>query len=102
MVKRMPREIEDDAEPGEDAIVLPRLRTFWIVWRNEEIDSIEKVTLEAHDVQIYKSGILVFRAWKRNDAVGIAAGLPPVIGYVVKGFRNHITFGEVVLEGRVN
>jgi hypothetical protein len=86
-----------ELETGQEVPALPKLRTFWVTWFDPEFDIPQKVTLEAHDVRIYDDGMLVFLAWKTDPTIQ-----PPVVGRFVRGFRNHITWGEIDTEGTVN
>jgi len=86
----------DDSNGGE-APPIPALHGYWIIWFNPEIEKIEHVTLQAHTVDVYDDGMLIFKAFAPNtNAELIAMGALPVMGYYVSSFRNHIRFGQDV------
>lgn len=89
------------AEPETDEpMLLPKLRTFWVEWFNPSEEKIERVVVEAHELSVGDDGMLIFRAWKVNTFE--VAKLGPVVGYYVRGFRQHVSFGEIVDMGSVN
>jgi hypothetical protein len=96
-------------EPSNDEqdmndIPLPPLNNYWIIWFNPEIEKIERVSLAAHTVDVHDDGMLIFKGFIKNEnPVLLAAGAPPVFGYYVSSFRNHIRFGQtVVTDGLVH
>jgi len=97
---------DDTQGPGEpEEIQIPAMNNYWIVWFNPEIEKIERVELQAHTVEIYDDGMLIFKGFMKNeDPAQLAIGAPPMYGFYVSSFRNHIRFGQVVkpTEGRVH
>lgn len=89
---------------GSEEIPIPPMNGYWVVWFNPETEKIERVQLNAHTVEIYDDGMLVFKGFVKNvDPAMLAAGAPPFYGYYVSSFRNHIRFGQVILtEGKVH
>jgi hypothetical protein len=74
---------------------IPPMNNYWVVWFNPGSEKIERVMLQAHTVEVYETGMLVFKAFVRNtDAEMLKLGAPPVYGYYVRSFCGHITFGQ--------
>lgn len=86
---------EPPEQETEQEFPLPALNQYWIVWFNPETEKVERETLHAHTVEIHEDGMLVFKAFVKNtDPDSLAVGAPPVYGYYVGSFRNHIRFGQ--------
>lgn len=82
---------------------LPPLKLYWVKWFDPETGKVEKVALKAHQVQVYEDGMLIFMVYVINDSeLNARMGLSPIEGHYVRGFRQHITFGEDYSEGTVN
>ena len=92
-----------DPPVGQDPPI-PALNNYWVVWFNPESEKVERVVLQAHTVDIHDDGMLVFKAFtKVTNPELLAMGAPPVMGYYVSSFRNHIRFGQdVPIDGKVH
>jgi hypothetical protein len=88
---------------GNEDVPIPALNDYWVDWFNPIKGETERVVLAAHTVEIYEDGMLVFKAFaKTTNPELIAMGAPPVMGYYVRSFRNHISFGQQPpIEGRI-
>jgi hypothetical protein len=88
-----------DPEPPDNGeeMALPAMNLYWVVWYNPEIEKIERVRLAAHTVEVFETGLLVFKGFVRNDDPALlAVGAPPIYGYYVSSFRDHIRFGQEI------
>ncbi len=93
----------EQSESSDQDIPIPALNGYWIIWFNPETEKIERERLQAHTVEIYDDGMLVFKAFAKNtNAELIAVGAPPIMGYYVGSFRNHIRFGQDVPGSKVH
>lgn len=91
---------EDEAEPLP---TLPRLRTFWVLYFNHENGKKERMTLNAHEIQVVSTGMLIFTAHEYSDDPAFAAiGQTPLVTRYVQGFKDFLGFGEIVTKGSVN
>jgi hypothetical protein len=83
---------------GPEDLQIPAMNHYWVIWFNPESEKIERVELDAHTVEIYDDGMLVFKGFVKNeDPAQLAMGAPPMYGFYVSSFRNHIRFGQVIV-----
>lgn len=79
------------------------MKLYWVKWFDPETNTVEKVALKAHKVDIYDDGMLVFLAFTINNSeYNERMGISPIEGHHVRGFRQHVTWGEDYSEGTVN
>ena len=90
--------------PDESELVIPAFNHYWVIWFNPQMEKIERVELDAHTVEIFEDGMLVFKGFMKNeDPAQLAVGAPPMYGFYVSSFRNHIRFGQMIVPaGRIH